>query len=117
MVPIPNRGASSHPPSNAPAIPITTFRNKPCCASVFMSRLASQPIMPPTTIQIRKFIFISFLNTDSKDHVYATRLTAQFFLCYRTATEYAVGKREEKKRCECTLEMPMQHLRTIAYEQ
>ena len=43
----------------APMMPTTTFRKGPCSASVRMSMLASQPRMPPTTIQIRKFMLHS----------------------------------------------------------
>src|SRR3569623_440989 len=57
MVPVPNSGASSQPPSNAPMMPTITLRNMPCCASVLMIMLATQPRMPPTIIQIIKFIF------------------------------------------------------------
>ena len=34
----------------------TTLRTTPCCASVFITILAAQPINPPITIQIMKFM-------------------------------------------------------------
>jgi hypothetical protein len=37
-------------------IPTTTFRMTPCCASVFMIMLAIQPMRPPTTSQMMKFM-------------------------------------------------------------
>src|SRR5687768_12570221 len=40
------------PPMKAPTMPTTMLINMPCCASVRMTRLASQPTMPPTTSQM-----------------------------------------------------------------
>ena len=36
------------PPRNAPTMPTMMLRKMPCCASVRMTMLASQPMMPPT---------------------------------------------------------------------
>jgi hypothetical protein len=49
----------SHPASAAPTIPTTTLRKAPCCASVFMMRLAIQPMTPPTMSQMMKLIMIT----------------------------------------------------------
>jgi len=48
MVPVPTRGEINHPPISAPTMPTTIFRSVPCCRSVPIMRLASQPRMPPT---------------------------------------------------------------------
>src|SRR5688572_12863604 len=61
MVPAPTRGDSSHPPSNAPTIPTTTLSTMPCRASVRMTRLASQPMIPPTNNQTMRFMRSSLL--------------------------------------------------------
>src|SRR5678816_4127799 len=61
MVPAPTRGDSSHPPSNAPTIPTTTLSTTPCRASVRMTRLASQPMIPPTNNQTMRFMRSSLL--------------------------------------------------------
>ena len=50
----PSSGPRRKPPSNAPTMPTTTFSTMPCCASVRMTMLASQPRMPPTiSVMIR----------------------------------------------------------------
>src|SRR6185312_13828231 len=46
MLPLPSR-----PAMTAPMIPTTMLRMMPCCASVRMIRLASQPTIPPTINQ------------------------------------------------------------------
>ena len=43
-------------------LPTTTFKTTPCCASVFITILAAQPINPPITIQIMKFMSSLQLN-------------------------------------------------------
>ncbi len=56
IVPVPSNGAMTNPAIRAPTIPTTIFRKIPCWPSVFMTRLASQPSIPPTMSQIRKFM-------------------------------------------------------------
>src|SRR3546814_741791 len=57
---MPNNGDRISPARNAPTIPTTTFRRMPCCASVRIIRLASQPNMPPTMTTRIRFIGSSF---------------------------------------------------------
>ncbi len=54
MVPTPTIGEMIQPPRNAPMMPTITFSRMPCCPSVRMIRLASQPTTPPTINQMRK---------------------------------------------------------------
>src|SRR6185295_952865 len=58
--PAPTSGLMSHPPSSAPTMPTTMFSTMPCCPSVRITRLASHPITPPITNQIRMFINVGF---------------------------------------------------------
>jgi bifunctional non-homologous end joining protein LigD len=59
IVDVPNRGDSRNPPTSAPMMPTTTLRISPCCASVRMMMLASQPTIPPTISQMIRFIELS----------------------------------------------------------
>nr|GEU28571.1 hypothetical protein [Tanacetum cinerariifolium] len=61
MVPVPSNGARNQPLSSAPTMPTTTFSISPCCSSVFITRLASQPRMPPITIHSIRFIAFPLL--------------------------------------------------------
>src|SRR6185503_582279 len=54
MVPVPNIGARTNPPRNAPTMPTMTFRSLPCVSFVPMIMLASQPSKPPTINQAMK---------------------------------------------------------------
>jgi hypothetical protein len=56
IVPAPSNGDNSQPPSMAPTMPTTTFKMMPCCPSVFIIRLASHPMMPPTMSQMMTFM-------------------------------------------------------------
>src|SRR5262245_59401884 len=56
MVPMPKIGVSTNPATKAPIIPTTIFRNRPCCASVRMMRLAIHPRMLLMIIHRIKFM-------------------------------------------------------------
>ena len=56
MVATPTIGPMSQPPIIAPTTPTTTFKPIPCCELVCITMLASQPITPPITNQMIKFM-------------------------------------------------------------
>src|SRR3546814_399005 len=56
-LPPPRSGPSRKPPSSEPMIPTTMLSRMPCWASVRMTMLASQPMMPPMISAMMRFIF------------------------------------------------------------
>jgi hypothetical protein len=89
MVPVPTKGEISHPPMKAPMMPTITFSRMPCCPSVLMMRLASQPTMPPTINQSMKLMRDSFAASGVVEKVEASRAYCHLDLPYEILLQHA----------------------------